>query len=268
MRPGKIAASPGPATCADPERAADECADVDEPRATSSMPALRNQISVDVSHSPVEEPHCPGVKAIDALTGLRSRRRGAALEQAIHDAVFDELADVGYAGLTIDAVAARARTGKASIYRRWPSKLELVMDALFTRLAIADVTDEVARLSADVDTRTALLRIGRQIVEFVGAAGEAVRAVGCEARRDPNLAAALNDRMHHPKHNAMLDIFRRGVARGEVRPDLDMEMVAMVLPAMLTHQILLLSRTICDADIERLVDGVVMPLLAIPAPVA
>ena len=59
-----------------------------------------------------------------------TRRRGDALLGAIHAAVLDELADNGYAGLSIERVADRARTGKASIYRRWPTRMELVLDAL------------------------------------------------------------------------------------------------------------------------------------------
>src|SRR5215510_10510584 len=60
----------------------------------------------------------------------RTRRRGAALEQAIYDAVLDQLQAVGYVGLTMEGVAARAHTGKAALYRRWPRKEDLVVDAL------------------------------------------------------------------------------------------------------------------------------------------
>jgi Transcriptional regulator len=58
------------------------------------------------------------------------RRRGEALEDAICAAALDELRGSGYSGFTFDAVAARAHTGKASIYRRWPDKRQLVMDAI------------------------------------------------------------------------------------------------------------------------------------------
>src|SRR4051795_887806 len=61
---------------------------------------------------------------------VETRRRGPALLGAIHTAVLDELADFGYAGLSIERVAERARTGKASIYRRWPTRLDLVLDTL------------------------------------------------------------------------------------------------------------------------------------------
>ncbi|MDT0306482.1 helix-turn-helix domain-containing protein [Streptomyces sp. DSM 44917] len=60
----------------------------------------------------------------------RTRRCGRVLEQAIHDAVFAQLERVGYARLTMDGVAAEAHTGRATLYRRWADKDELVLDAL------------------------------------------------------------------------------------------------------------------------------------------
>src|SRR4051812_29188503 len=60
----------------------------------------------------------------------RQRKRGAELEQAIRDATITELAKVGYGSVTIESVAARAQTGKASIYLRWPTKQELVVDSV------------------------------------------------------------------------------------------------------------------------------------------
>ncbi|TPX01055.1 helix-turn-helix transcriptional regulator, partial [Schumannella luteola] len=59
-----------------------------------------------------------------------TRRRGAELEDAILDAVWDEIAEKGYGGLTYEAVATRARTSRAVLYRRWPSREELVLAAI------------------------------------------------------------------------------------------------------------------------------------------
>ena len=61
---------------------------------------------------------------------VRSRRRGDKLEHALYAAALAELADVGYGRLTMEGIAARARTGKAALYRRWPTKHALVLDAL------------------------------------------------------------------------------------------------------------------------------------------
>ncbi|HEX9230648.1 MAG TPA: helix-turn-helix domain-containing protein, partial [Jatrophihabitantaceae bacterium] len=75
------------------------------------------------------EPMCADQVAEQIPVPVRHRRRGEALERAIHAAVFTELAEVGYAAFTIESVASRAHTGKASIYRRWPTKQDLVLEA-------------------------------------------------------------------------------------------------------------------------------------------
>ena len=79
---------------------------------------------------------------------IRGRRRGAALVEAIHRAVLEELAEHGYADLTMESVAARARTGKTSIYRRWRTKRDLVLDALLA--APPEVRDEAARAGCQI----------------------------------------------------------------------------------------------------------------------
>ncbi|SDI89667.1 transcriptional regulator, TetR family [Frankineae bacterium MT45] len=205
--------------------------------------------------------NCPAAIAMNAIAGLRSRKRGAALEQAIREAVFAELAEQGYTGLTIDAVAARAKTGKASIYRRWPNKQDLVLDAFLARLDAESERGTFDNLPESVTTRAALIALGRRIVEFVDAAGEAMRAISCEANRDAKAAGAMKERMHEPTHRAVVALLERGVRRSEVSADVDLDLVAQVLPAMLTHQMLLVGRRVTGADITRIVDGVLIPSL-------
>jgi AcrR family transcriptional regulator len=77
------------------------------------------------------------------------RRRGEALDNAILQAVLDELDDVGYAKLTMEGVAERACTGKASVYRRWPTRVQLVTAAVFSRFpAHDDVPDTGCSISS------------------------------------------------------------------------------------------------------------------------
>src|SRR5882757_7053536 len=81
------------------------------------------------------------------LTGVTvRRRRGAQLDDAIYQACIDELQENGYLGLTMDKIAARARTGKATLYRRWPSKVELVADALQHSLPVFEPPPDTGRL--------------------------------------------------------------------------------------------------------------------------
>src|SRR5690242_4950865 len=102
---------------------------------------------------------------------IRHRRRGPALERAIHEAVLAELSEIGYAGLTIESVASRARTGKASIYRRWPTKQQLVMDAFCASFGeTLDLLD--GSLAASVTTRDALVHIGQKMAKIVADSDE------------------------------------------------------------------------------------------------
>src|SRR5947209_1689551 len=84
--------------------------------------------------------------------GGRQRKRGAELEQAIRDATIAELACCGYGSLTIESVAARAQTGKASIYRRWPTKQELVFDSVCCLLSGPLLTVSELELGDEVST--------------------------------------------------------------------------------------------------------------------
>ena len=200
------------------------------------------------------------VVSLDPAT--RQRKRGAALEDAIHDAVFAELTKVGYAAFTIEAVAARAQTGKASIYRRWETKADLVVDAFVTRFGKPD--EIVCELLRDTEARTRdlLVRMGMHICELSDDAAEAIRAIACEATRDPDLAAAVEEKVHRPKRAAIGELLRRGIARGEVRPDAVCGLYADILPAMLTYRMVLNNQPVSEAEIVEIVDHAVMPLIS------
>jgi AcrR family transcriptional regulator len=190
-----------------------------------------------------------------------TRRRGSVLEDAIHAAVFDELAGVGYAAFTIESVAARAKTGKASIYRRWPTKQSLVLDAFCTRFGGPD--DILASLTDDtLTTRDLLVKVGSGVCQMSGEAGEVMRAVACEVNRDAGLKAAVEEQVHRPKQAALQAVLERGVARGEVRTEAATDLYGDVLPAMLTYQAILLNRPMTQEAVAKIVDQIVMPLLA------
>src|ERR1700744_2220874 len=94
---------------------------------------------------------------------LPQRKRGAVLEDAIREAAFAELTEVGYTAFSVEGVAARARTGKASIYRRWPTKPELVLEALLYELPTAESCGITLEIDESVSTRDALLQIAREV---------------------------------------------------------------------------------------------------------
>jgi AcrR family transcriptional regulator len=192
----------------------------------------------------------------------QQRKRGAALEEAILAAAYDELSEVGYTSFTVEAVAARARTGKASIYRRWPTKQELVLDTLCARLPTPEQCGLDIQLDDSVTTSDALYEVARAISNILRSpAGDAMRTIKCEATADPELARAIDDRFQAPRREAMLDLLRRGVARGEVRPEAVSPLVADVLPAVLAHRVLLQREPVTERDITDIIEQIVIPLV-------
>jgi AcrR family transcriptional regulator len=195
---------------------------------------------------------------------LTRRKRGLALEDAILDAAFEELSEVGYTAFTVESVAARARTGKASIYRRWPTKAELACEALVRRLPSPSECGIAPCVPDDVTTVDALRGIARAITRILSSpAGDVMRAVKCEAAADPTLARLIDDEFQAPRRAALLALLRRGVERGEVRPDAATPMIADVLPALLTHRLILSREPVGEATISEIVEQVLIPLIAV-----
>jgi len=195
------------------------------------------------------------------LAGAPQRRRGVALEDAIRQAAFDELSEVGYTAFSVEGVAARARTGKASIYRRWPTKQELVWDAL--NAALPAVNDEPA-YDDSVTTVDALYEVARTVARVITSpAGDVVRAVKCEAMSDPELARLVDERFQAPRRAALLALLRRGVARGEVRPGAATELVADVLPAVLVHRVIMQRERLGEREIRKIMEQVLIPLVEV-----
>ncbi len=191
---------------------------------------------------------------------VRHRRRGEALERAIHAAVFTELAEVGYAAFTIESVASRAHTGKASIYRRWPTKQDLVLEAFCGKFGETMQLIE-GSLDDDTTTRDVLLQMGRRMCEVSAEATEAIRVAAGEMSRDAELSAALDERVNCPKRELLLNVLQRGVERGEVRPEAACEMFAEILPAMIMFKLILQNQAVSDDALISIVDAILMPLL-------
>ncbi|NUU24539.1 MAG: TetR/AcrR family transcriptional regulator [Streptomycetaceae bacterium] len=182
-----------------------------------------------------------------------TRRRGRALEQAIYQAVFEQLADVGYSGLTMDGVATAAGTGKAPLYRRWPDKEALLLDALQDRLPKAEDVALVGELRADL---LAVLR-------FLCSA--------CSLSADPALQTAksqsqlthamMRERISVPTRRMMLEILRAAEERGEIRPGTATPFNARVGVAVVTYQNLTDPEGLTDDYVVQVVDDVVLPML-------
>lgn len=143
-----------------------------------------------------------------------------AVTAAIARATFRELARTGYAALSIDAIARRAKVGKAAIYRRWPSKLPMVADLLASvGVATAEAPDSG---SLDGDVRDFLIRtlrlLQRPLVRRI------LPDLHAEMNRTPELAAAVRDGIQVERRTRGTLVLSRAIVRGELRPHLDVEL--------------------------------------------
>jgi AcrR family transcriptional regulator len=185
-----------------------------------------------------------------------SPKRGEARSRAILDATIELLAEVGYDRMTMDMVALRAKASKATIYRRWPDKTELVLDAL-RRLGnlVPDLAD-TGSLRGDLE-----LYVRESAAATAGITGSLVVGLLAVASRDPQLSALLAQRFHDeqlPAINALMD---RARERREISPDIDPIFISEALPGILIMHLLVLGLRADEPFIHRLVDDILIPVL-------
>lgn len=181
--------------------------------------------------------------------------RGKEREDAILAAVIDLIGEVGYAGLTMDAVAARAQASKATIYRRWRNKAQLVKAALDAYDARQnDAIPDTGELRSD------LYAVMRALRERATEAHVAmINGLIAAARHDAELDAALKEHVANEELSPFLVSLQRAVDRGELPADADSELVHDVAEAMILRQ---LAVGVIDEDfIGRVVDDVLLVLL-------
>jgi AcrR family transcriptional regulator len=178
------------------------------------------------------------------------RPRSAEADVAILQAVLDLLATTGLTQLSMDAVASRAGVGKATIYRRWRSKEALVVDAWRTLIEPV-ATPDTGSLRGDIET------IVDGIVEKCETSGfDVLSQITAAARTDPALNDALRDFVA-TRRRPMLEMLRRGVERGELRPDIDLGLLYDALVGPLFYRLLLTQDDI-DRDVARGVIDIVL----------
>jgi AcrR family transcriptional regulator/transposase len=186
-----------------------------------------------------------------------ARRRGERLRSAIFEAVFAQLDAVGYSRLTMDGVAAEARTGKTALYRRWPNKETLVADALQDALPSPAEVAPGASIREDL---LALLACMREAFESKHSA--AFHAIQAEPGPGTDLVrTVVRRRVSDPCRAMILAALRRGVDRGEVAPRAVTAEVANVGPAMLIYHRLTVRPDLTDEYLTTLVDEVILPMV-------
>jgi AcrR family transcriptional regulator len=161
----------------------------------------------------------------------------------------------GYDRLTVDAVAATAHASKATVYRRWPSKTELVLAAFIDGIRQVAVPPDTGTLRGD------LLRVGELICQQAHQHAGTIRAVLVEVSRNP----ALNDVMQHQfidQRKALIHhILRQAVDRGEIDEAAISDELWDLLPGYLIFRSIIPDRPPTRATVQALVEDVIIPSL-------
>lgn len=183
------------------------------------------------------------------------RPRDPRIDAAVLSATAELLADTGYPGLLVSAIARRAGTSKPAIYRRWPSKAHLVHEAVFPIGAATDIPD-TGSLRGDV--REMLCRT--MAVLSTPAAKAALPGLIGEMAADPTLHSALLERFAGLIGGGLSGLLAKAVARGEVRPDVAAPELAEAIAGIALLGLLTRPTALDDTWIERtttlLLDGI------------
>ena len=171
-------------------------------------------------------------------------------------AALELVAEVGYERTTMDAIAARARASKATIYRRWDSKATLVVDAMSCRAHGPDPQPDNGDLRADL--LEGLGSLARKMSEEdLGLVTGLLSAV----RTDPELARLMREQIFVHKRVSARAWAAAAVSRGELAPDADFDLAHEVAMSLVFQRVAVTGEPVDAAFVERVVDDVLIPVL-------
>ena len=196
----------------------------------------------------------------EATTRRPGRPRSAAADASIVRATLEVLLEDGYSGLTMEQVRSRAGVGKATLYRRYGSKQELVTEAIRHLNQPIDRPD-TGSVRADILAVARSVLAGAQRVGFASF----VPRLLADAGGDPEMHAIFYDNLVAPRRAVMGDVLRRGVERGELRADLDVELAIDALTGPWVYRLLIAGG---DADAIYSLDPAALLDLVLPGLVA
>lgn len=186
------------------------------------------------------------------------RRRDHGKDEMILQATRELLTERGYGAMTMDAVAERAGVGKATVYRRWSSKVRLTVDSLLCAKQLnADEVPDTGSLRED------LLSVATLATRMKN--DELMSGLIVAVKQEPEVAGVFHEQFVAGRVRLMRTLLERARDRGEVHPDADLDMISAVAPAMIHYRKLVAHLPMDQAFAERLVDSVVLPLVTNPA---
>jgi AcrR family transcriptional regulator len=201
------------------------------------------------------------VPTTDATTTeepTRGRPRDPSRDEAIIDAAIEVLVRDGYDRLSMEGVATAAGAGKATVYRRWNSKAELVIDAL---AALKPAIDSIDSGSLDGDIE---LLIAASCSPHTQRLLQVMASICSALPREPELLEAFRTRMTEPRIARISTILERARSRGELGPEVDIAMAASLMPSLMLQRVLMTGQPAGRLYAEQVVGSVLLPVLGRP----
>jgi len=177
------------------------------------------------------------------------RPRSPRIHQAILKSAADLVLESGFRAISMDDIAARAKVGRMTIYRRWCNKAAIIMDAF-----VARVDPGTLFVPARTYTESIRLQMRSMAKVFRGRDGALIRALLAEAQFDPRLAAELRDRWTMPRRKMAIAYFQQGIKDGFLRPDVDPDAMIDILYAPLYYRLQTGTGPLSDAYVDEIFD--------------
>jgi AcrR family transcriptional regulator len=175
------------------------------------------------------------------------RPRSQRLDQVILQTAIDQVLKVGFRAMSVESIAAESGVGKTTIYRRWPNKAAVVMDAFMMRVGEGTKFRPSERV---VDSIQMQMRMMAKA--FRGRDGALVKALLAEAQFDADLATAFRERWTLPRRKMALAVFQEAIRRGELRPNIDLETTIDLLYAPMYYRLQMGTGPLSEAYIDGL----------------
>lgn len=189
------------------------------------------------------------------------RKKDSSRNPEILDAALSVLAEKGFEGLTVELVAAKAQAGKGTLYRRWPSKNDLILDAIgYMKSRMVDIESlpDTGTLRQDL---LALFKPEPQ--EVVDQKQRIMAAIINMLAKHHELSETVNELMVEPWARVHKILMERARSRGEVSADADIETISRIAPTMAAFRSLVLRKPFDKEFLLSMVDGVILPALGI-----
>ncbi|GHO56113.1 MULTISPECIES: TetR/AcrR family transcriptional regulator [Ktedonobacter] len=176
------------------------------------------------------------------------RRRSDQAHRAILQAAREVLEQVGYRAMTIEAIAERAGVGKKTIYRWWPSKAAVALEALTSHTEVQVLFSDTGSLEGDLLAYFELSFSGLR-----GKSGTVLSGLAAEAQLDPEFAREFQRTFIVPRKQELVALLQRGVQRGELAPDTNLEVLADLIYGAKWYRFLLYPAPLDDAFAREIV---------------